>query len=201
MNNVKTHKLYIYNAVIFATVTKDLSQKLFSKEQKFILLIEDDIHFIHAPRKPTSSVTSTSWHMCTVLADIHCNIHAVPQNDDIKCKPPVSKSSDARWEQSIAQNSATHPGLFLSLVALKFKIARVKRRKTIKKMAENGATLTAPCLFTSYTAHLSIRYTRAFKEEISNFYSKHFSKPLILDKVYQTDVENALVLLVIRMKS
>ena len=22
--------------------------------------------------------------MCTVLADIHCNIHAVPQNDDIK---------------------------------------------------------------------------------------------------------------------
>lgn len=45
---------------------------------------EDDIHFIHAPRKPTSSVTSTSWHMCTVLADIHCNIHAVPQNDDFK---------------------------------------------------------------------------------------------------------------------
>ena len=37
-----------------------------------------------ASRKPTSSVTSTSWHMCTVLADIHCNIHAVPQNDDIK---------------------------------------------------------------------------------------------------------------------
>ena len=95
LNNVKDHKLYIYNAVIFATTTKDLSQKLFSKEQKFILLIENDIHFIHAPRKPTSSVTSTSWHMCTVLADIHCNIHAVPQNDDIK--PPVSKSSDARW--------------------------------------------------------------------------------------------------------
>ena len=82
--NVKDHKLYISNAVIFATATKDLSQKLFSKEQKFILLIEDDIHFIHAPRKPTSSVTSTSWHMCTVLADIHCNIHAVPQNDDFK---------------------------------------------------------------------------------------------------------------------
>ena len=86
MNNVKDHKLYIYNAVIFATATKDLSQKLFSKEEKFILLIEDDIHFIHASRKPTSSVTSTSWHMCTVLADIHCNIHAVPQNDDITGK-------------------------------------------------------------------------------------------------------------------
>ena len=28
----------------------------------------------------------------------------------------------------------------------KFEIARVKRRKTIKKMAENGATSTAPCL-------------------------------------------------------
>ena len=60
LNNVKDHKLYIYNAVIFATATKDLSQKLFSKEKKFILLIEDDIHFIHASRKPTSSVTSTS---------------------------------------------------------------------------------------------------------------------------------------------
>ena len=74
----------MYNAVIFATASKDLSQKLFSKEEKFILRIEEDIHFIHAQRKPTSSVTSTSWRMCTVLADIHCNIHAVPQNDDIK---------------------------------------------------------------------------------------------------------------------
>ena len=92
-------------------------------------------------------------------------------------------------------------GTFSIACSAKFKIARVKRRKTIKKMAEYGATWTAPCLFTSYTAHLSISYTRAFKEEISNFYSKHFSKPLILDKVYQTDVENALVLLVIRMKS
>lgn len=52
--------------------------------KKITTIIEDDIHFIHASRKPTSSVTSTSWHMCTVLADIHCNIHAVPQNDDIK---------------------------------------------------------------------------------------------------------------------
>jgi len=84
LNNIKDHKLYIYNAVIFATATKDLSQELFSKEQKFILLIEGDIHFIHTPRKPTSSVTSTSWHMCAVLADIHCNIHAVPQNDNNK---------------------------------------------------------------------------------------------------------------------
>lgn len=56
---------------------------MFSKEQKFILLIEDDIHFIHAPRKPTSSLTSTSWHMCTVLADIHPEIQAIPQNNDV----------------------------------------------------------------------------------------------------------------------
>lgn len=56
---------------------------MFSKEQKFIVLIEDDIHFIHAPRKPTSSLTSTSWHMCTVLADIHPEIQAIPQNNDV----------------------------------------------------------------------------------------------------------------------
>ena len=62
-------------------------------------------------------------------------------------------------------------------------------------MAENGATSTAPFLFSFYTAHWSIRYTRAFKEEVSSFYSKHFSKPLILDKFYQTDVENALIYL------
>lgn len=54
-----------------------------SKEKKFILLIEDDIHFIHAPRRPTKSLTSTCWHMCTVLADIHTDINAVPQNQDI----------------------------------------------------------------------------------------------------------------------
>ena len=64
-------------------------------------------------------------------------------------------------------------------------------------MVEKGAASTAPCLFSFYTAHRSIRYTRAFKEEVSSFYSKHFSKPLNLDKVYQTDVENSLVLLVI----
>lgn len=56
---------------------------LFQKEKKFILLIEDDIHFIHAPRRPTKSITSTCWHMCTVLADIHTDINAVPQNQDI----------------------------------------------------------------------------------------------------------------------
>ncbi|KAJ7394833.1 hypothetical protein OS493_000668 [Desmophyllum pertusum] len=53
------------------------------KEKQFILLVEDDIHFIHAPRKPSSSTTSTSWHMCTALADIHDEIEAVPQNVDI----------------------------------------------------------------------------------------------------------------------
>ena len=91
-------------------------------------------------------------------------------------------------------------GTFSIACSAKFEIARVKRRETIKKMAENGATSTAPCLFSFYTAHSSIRYTRAFKEEVSSFYSKHFSKLLILDKFYQTDVENALVLLVICMK-
>ena len=45
-----------------------------------------------------------------------------------------------------------------------------------------------------------LRYPRAFEEEVLSFYSKHFSKPLILDKVYQTDLENAIVLLVICKK-
>jgi len=45
--------------------------------------VDDDIHFIHAPRKPSSSTTSTSWHIHTALADIHSEIQAVPQNEDI----------------------------------------------------------------------------------------------------------------------
>ena len=45
--------------------------------------MEDNIHFIHATRHLTSSQTSTSWHMCTALADIHTNIPAVPQNDEV----------------------------------------------------------------------------------------------------------------------
>ena len=45
--------------------------------------MEDDIHFIHAPRRPSSTTTSTSWHMCSALADIHGEIAAVPQNGDI----------------------------------------------------------------------------------------------------------------------
>ena len=40
-------------------------------------------------------------------------------------------------------------GTFFIACSAKFEIARVKRRETIKKMAENGATSTAPCLFHS----------------------------------------------------
>ena len=38
-------------------------------------------------------------------------------------------------------------GTFSIACSAKVEIARVKRTKTIKKMAENGATPTAPCLF------------------------------------------------------
>ena len=54
-----------------------------SKNGNFILLVEDDIHFIHAARHPTTSQTSTSRHMCTALHDIHTNSPAVPQNDEV----------------------------------------------------------------------------------------------------------------------
>lgn len=44
-----------------------------------MLLIEDDIHFIHAPQHPTSSTTSTAWPMCTGLMDIQASISAIPR--------------------------------------------------------------------------------------------------------------------------
>ena len=48
-----------------------------------MVLIEDDIHFIHAKHHPTSSVTSTTWHMCTAVVDIHDNMKAVDLQDDV----------------------------------------------------------------------------------------------------------------------
>lgn len=76
--------LTFWTVTFFSIVIILKTVKIFvSKEKKFILLIEDDIHFIHAPRRPTKSLTSTCWHMCTVLADIHTDINAVPQNQDI----------------------------------------------------------------------------------------------------------------------
>ena len=37
-----------------------------------MLFIEDGIHFIHTKHHPTSSLTSTTWHMCTaILGCVH----------------------------------------------------------------------------------------------------------------------------------
>ena len=49
-----------------------------------MVLIEDDIHFIHTKHHPTSSVTSTTWHMCTAVVDVHDNIKAVDLEDVTK---------------------------------------------------------------------------------------------------------------------
>ena len=44
-------------------------------------------------------------------------------------------------------------GAFSITCSAKFEIAQVKRHKTIKKIAENGATSTAPCFISFYTGH------------------------------------------------
>ena len=53
------------------------------QNKKFMLLVEDDIHFIHAKHHPTSSVTSTIWHMCTAIVDVHEKLEAVDVGDDV----------------------------------------------------------------------------------------------------------------------
>ena len=65
------------------------------------------------------------------------------------------------------------------------------------KMAENGAISPVPCLFLSIqlTDRLGTLGLLKKRYKLLTFY-----RPLILDKVYETDVENALVLLVICMK-
>ena len=41
------------------------------QNRKFMVLIEDDIHFIHAKYHSKSSIISTIWHMCTAVVDVH----------------------------------------------------------------------------------------------------------------------------------
>ena len=47
-----------------------------------MLLIEDDIHFIHAIPQPTRSQTSTAWHTCTGLLDVQEKMPAVSMPSD-----------------------------------------------------------------------------------------------------------------------
>ena len=92
--------------------------------------------------------------MQTQTFHLHCNPTWMRGNFGLKLQnSPKLPHIHARFY--IAQNSATHTGLFLSLVALNLK----SRESKDEKMAENGATSTAPCLFTYSTAHVSIRYT------------------------------------------
>ena len=48
------------------------------------MLIEDDIHFIHATHQPTSNQTSTAWHMCTALLDLHQSLPALPRPMEVQ---------------------------------------------------------------------------------------------------------------------
>ena len=86
-----------YNKVMPIQIMIDVSLLLYTKRRnaqcftymynfqnrKFVLFIEDDIHFIHAKHHPTSSVTSTTWHMCTAVVDVHDKMEAVDLGDDI----------------------------------------------------------------------------------------------------------------------
>lgn len=44
-------------------------------------------------------------------------------------------------------------GAFSITCSTKFEITQVKRHKTIKKMAKNGATSTVSCFISFYTGH------------------------------------------------
>jgi len=48
------------------------------------MIMEDDIHFIHASRQPTSDETSTAWHMCTALVDIHQSLPVLTRPTEVQ---------------------------------------------------------------------------------------------------------------------
>ena len=66
-------------------------------------------------------------------------------------------------------------------------------------MAENGPMPSVFYQFLHNSAHLAIRYPLAFVEEVFSFYLRHSSKLLVFDKFNWIDLENAAVLLCIRM--
>ena len=53
------------------------------QNRKFMVLIEDDTHFIHVKHHPKSSVTSTIWHMCTSVVDVQVNMRVVELEEDV----------------------------------------------------------------------------------------------------------------------
>ena len=52
------------------------------KNRKFMVLAEKDIHFIPAKHHPKSSVTRTTWNMCTAYVDAHDTMKAVELEED-----------------------------------------------------------------------------------------------------------------------
>ena len=64
------------------------------EKRTFILVIEDDIHFIHALQHPCN--TTTAWHMCTGLMDIQPSVSAITRPSECqkfhRVVPVVSKT-------------------------------------------------------------------------------------------------------------
>ncbi|KAJ7323114.1 hypothetical protein OS493_032400 [Desmophyllum pertusum] len=85
------------------------------QEKSFIMLVEDDIHFIHASRQPTSSKTSTAWHMCTGIMDVQQSVSALPRPPTVqdlhRIVPVIGKNGavkQCRGELMVYSDEARH---------------------------------------------------------------------------------------------
>ncbi|KAJ7376115.1 hypothetical protein OS493_036719 [Desmophyllum pertusum] len=84
-----SHGFILFTQILWRNYQKELADKnkqdigkiikTAIQEKSFIMLVEDDIHFIHASRQPTSSKTSTAWHMCTGIMDVQQSVSALPR--------------------------------------------------------------------------------------------------------------------------
>ena len=85
--NIIESTFHYYTAQTMKDVTVSLRMHNFFtcnlQNRKFMVLIEDDIHFIHAKHHPKSSVTSTIWHMCTAVVDVQVNKRVVELEEDV----------------------------------------------------------------------------------------------------------------------
>ena len=66
------------------------------QNRKFMLLIKEDIHFIHAKHHPKSSVTSTICHMCTTVVHVQVNMRVVKLEEDVTKYQPFT-SDHGGW--------------------------------------------------------------------------------------------------------
>ena len=139
---------YVHNAITQHKIGEETSKGSFDKLFKPVTSKLDDVIKSNLKsRMPQGRRPRKKGEVPNYRIDIEDELEDMNLGDLFDEAPVLPGSEKHRAEFSDTS------GTFPIACSAKFEIARVKRRETIKKMAENGATSTTPYLFSFYTAH------------------------------------------------